>query len=56
MEYWGLIHAELMDYRGGLRSVGSKVLPGQLFSTIKDVGEGSALGLIDGKIITVISL
>ena len=52
----GSIHAEIMDYRGRMRSVGSRGLLGPLFSTIKDVGEGSALGLIDGKIITVTSL
>ena len=53
----GSIHAELMDFRGGLLSVGSKgMLSGKLLSTTKDVGDGSALGLIDGKIITVMSL
>ena len=52
----GSSHAEIMVYRGGMRSVGSKGLLGPLFSTTKDVGEGSALGSIDGKIITAISL
>ena len=52
----GSIHAEIMDYRGGMCSVGSKGLLGPRFSTTKDVGEGSALGSIDGKTITVMSL
>ena len=52
----GSIHAQIMDYRGGMRSVGSKGLLGPPFSTIKDVGEGSVLGLIDGKMVTVVSL
>ena len=52
----GTSHAEHMVFRGGLQSVGSKVLSGNLFSPIKDVGEGSALGTIDGKIVTVMSL
>ena len=49
----GSSHAEIMAYRGGMASVGSKGLLGPPFSTIKDVGEGSVLGIIDGKMVTV---
>ena len=52
----GSSHAKIMAYRGGMRSVGSEGLLGPLFSTTKDVGEGSALGSIDGKMVTAISL
>ena len=49
----GSSHAEIMAYRGGMASVGSKGLLGPPLSTIKDVGEGSVLGTIDGKMVTV---
>ena len=52
----GSNHVEHMDYLGGLQSLGSGVLLGKHLSPTKGVGDGSLIGVISGKKITVVLL
>ena len=49
----GSIQSEHMDYLGSMESVGSKGLSETPLLNIKNVGDGSPIGLIHGKVITV---